>query len=386
MKSTSNAPVDICVITTIHRPFDGRIYERGIKSLLEAGLSVCLISPWQKPDHPWLEHQWITLSAPNRRIDRILHGFRTFQAAWKQPALVYHFHDIDFILWAVLLKFFKCVPVVYDCHENYPIEVEHDKAWIPSFLRSFLSRMTRKIENWATKKLGYCIAVVPHQVTRFSKLGVRTVLVRNYANWKPRRDLKHECALICTCGSLRPSYGINILVDISRELKRRNLNIPLIIADIFASDEIKENLKRTIENEQLPIIIFPKYKAKDVDALMTKACIGLAVEQDTPEKRLAIPTKLFEYMAMGLPVIASDLPNTRKIINKANCGILVASDHPRAYVNAAVSLLKNPEEFKAYQENGFKAVETIYSWDSEKKKLIDFFNDLIKIRKLNNRK
>ena len=81
---------------------------------------------------------------------------------------------------------------------------------------------------------------------------------------------------------------------------------------------------------------------------------------------------------MGLPIIASDLPYTRKILKEAGCGILVSPDKAKEYVDAAVYLLENPYKFKAFQESGFKVIESKYSWDNERKKLIELFNDLIK--------
>ena len=112
--------LDVAIITTIHPPFDGRIYERGLATLVQSGLSVCLISPWEKPDRPWLEHQWVRLPSPQSRGGRIWSSVLTLMAAWKRPARAYYFHDIDFLVWAVILKILKGRPVVYDCHENLP--------------------------------------------------------------------------------------------------------------------------------------------------------------------------------------------------------------------------------------------------------------------------
>lgn len=380
MNRTKKQAVDICIITTIHPPFDARIYERGLKSLIDSGFSVCLISPWQKPENPWAKHQWISLPFSKRRIDRILHGFKTFRAASKQPAKVYYFHDIDFILWAVFLKLLKSVSVVYDCHENFPQEVAYHKEWIPNLFRKLLSRLTHQIENWAVKKLGFCVVAVPSQIKRFSKLGVRLVLVRNITNLRIRRDFKHKKALICT-GSLSSSLQINLLINIAREIKNRKIDLPLVIADRFSSHKLKIYLTDTVEKEKLSITIHPSVMPKDIDKLLSEACIGITVEQNTPSKRLAIPTKVFEYMAMGLPIIASDLPETRKILNQANCGILVSPDQPEEYVDAAVHLIENPSEYNIFQQNGFRAIQSTYNWNKEKNKLVQFFNDLIRNNK-----
>jgi glycosyltransferase involved in cell wall biosynthesis len=368
--------IDVGIITTIHPPFDGRIYERTLAALIDSGLSVCLISPWKKPDRPWLAHEWVIISAPRKRLGRIRTDFQAFSAARKLPARAYYFHDLDFLPWAVALKYLKGRPVVYDCHENYPEEIRSNKGWIPPFLRPPISLLIRRLEDWAVKKLGVSVVVVPHQVERFSKLGVRTVLVQNYPQWEPHPDLQHERALIYS-GSISPAYGAAVLLGIGRELEKRNLDFPLIIVDRFSSGDLKAEFETAIRNENIPIIIRPPVKARDMDILLRQACLGLSTDQDSAEKRLARPTKIFEYMAMGLPVIASSLPNARDIIATAGCGVTVAPHLASEYVDAAVSLLEDPGRFRRFQENGFRAVATRYHWRFEQPKLSGLFKELV---------
>jgi len=373
--------VDVCVITTIHAEYDARIYERGLQALVDAGFSVCLVSPWRRPEKPWIDHKWVTLSPPLKRSHRIIHGLKTFLAALKQPAKSYHFHDIDFLLWGTLLHLIKNIPVVYDCHENYPEEIRYGKLWIPSFLRSLLSIIAKKCEDIAVRIIKYCVVVVPYQEDRFSCLGAHTVLVRNFANWPARRDLSHDHAVICT-GSLSPSYGVYILIEIAREIKKAGLKIPLILADRFESNELKKDVLAIIEKEDLKVSVHPRVLPNEMDFLLSKGCIALAVEQDSPQKRIAYPTKLFEYMAMGLPIIASDLPYTKELVEKVGCGVTVTSNKAKAYVDAINSMLKNPEKMNRYRENGFKAVENNYNWFRERNKLVSLFEKLLQ-KKLN---
>jgi hypothetical protein len=366
---------DVCEITTIHRPFDARIYERSFKCLSENGFTVCLISTWDKPDNFACE-QWISVAPPKNRTGRLLHGFKVFRCAMRQQVKAYHFHDIDFLLWGILLKILKRVPVVYDCHENYPIEIRHHKEWISPILRPPLALLARLIEDCAVRYFKHCVVVVPYQVQRFSKLGANIALVRNFANLVPKRDLTHGKALICS-GSISVSYGAEILLNIGRVLRKRNIDLKLIVADRFISNDLKNRFCETVENEHLPIDIHPNVKPSMIDTFLSKGFIGIAVEQNTPEKTLAIPTKLFEYMATGLPIIASDLPLTKEIIHNSKSGITVTSDDANQYVDAVEYLLSNPLVFSEMREHGFNAIENEYSWKNEKETLVKFFKGIV---------
>lgn len=178
-------------------------------------------------------------------------------------------------------------------------------------------------------------------------------------------------------GGLSKTYGSDVLLGIAREIKRRKLTLPLILTDRFSDGREKASFQECIEQERLDIRVLPRVPADQLASYAAQACIGLAVEQPTPERLLALPTKLFEYMAYGLPVVASDLPLTREILQTAKCGILVSPAEPSAYVDAMESILQDHAKRSAMIESGFNAIEQHYSWDKEKNALISFFESFL---------
>lgn len=367
---------DICVITTIHPPWDARVYFRETVALAEAGFQMTFISTWPEDPDRLPNIRWVATPAPTRRVERLIHGFRTFQAALRERPRAYHFHDLDFLPWAVLLKWVRRVPVVYDCHENYPEEILHNKPWIPPLLRRFLAGAVRGFEGISVRILHWVIAPVPSIAAKFEAMGASCTMVRNVANLRPRRDLAHEAGLLYL-GSLSESYGLDTLLEVMRQLKARGVAIPLIVTDKFGSPEIQGRIEEAVEKEGLPIRVMPRISANRLDEYARLANIALATEQPTPERILALPTKLFEYMAYGLPMVASDLPLTREVVERAGCGILVPPADAGAYVEAILRLHRDEILRRKHVEAGFAAVGGEYSWDQEKRELQALFQNLL---------
>ena len=89
------------------------------------------------------------------------------------------------------------------------------------------------------------------------------------------------------------------------------------------------------------------------------------------------PNKLYEYMAAGLPVIASDFSHWREIIAAANCGLLVDPLDSSAIARAIEYIFAHPEEAAAMGERGRRAVAERYNWAGERRKLVAGYDRLV---------
>ena len=98
---------------------------------------------------------------------------------------------------------------------------------------------------------------------------------------------------------------------------------------------------------------------------------GLVVLKPVEHEMLTLPIKLFEYMAAGVPVIASDFPLWREIVVSAGCGVLVDPDKPEEIAAAMRWMLENPEETETMGLRGRAAVLKQFNWDNEAETLID---------------
>jgi glycosyltransferase involved in cell wall biosynthesis len=113
-----------------------------------------------------------------------------------------------------------------------------------------------------------------------------------------------------------------------------------------------------------------------VAGVMGRACAGLVTLLPTASYRDALPVKMFEYMAAGIPVIASDFPRWRAIVDAAECGLCVDPRDPAAIAAAIDRLAGDAALVRWMGANGRRAVEQHYNWRHEAQKLLRFYDDL----------
>jgi glycosyltransferase involved in cell wall biosynthesis len=88
--------------------------------------------------------------------------------------------------------------------------------------------------------------------------------------------------------------------------------------------------------------------------------------------------KLFEYMMMGLPILATDLQSYREIVVKENVGLCVDSTDPHAIAEGIMQLYRHPELVGAMKENALRLASERFNWDVEAPKLIRLYDELSK--------
>ena len=115
---------------------------------------------------------------------------------------------------------------------------------------------------------------------------------------------------------------------------------------------------------------------KEISEILGKTRIGMVTLLPTRAYVDSLPIKMFEYMAAGIPVIASNFPIWMEIIEKHMCGICVDPSNPQAIAEAVQYLMLHPEEAQSMGENGRKASLECYNWQIEAQKLTEFYRML----------
>jgi glycosyltransferase involved in cell wall biosynthesis len=242
-------------------------------------------------------------------------------------------------------------------------------------MRDPLSWLAERVENVACRLFSALVAATPAIAGRLRTFNGNTVVVQNFAlldevfrtvgpSWD-QRSLS-----VAYVGGITENRGIREMVE-AMGLLPQTCPADLKLAGSFSPAELRDRmvqLRGWERVEELGIL-----DRGGVARLLMQVRAGLVVLGPEPRYEVAYPVKMFEYMSAGIPVIASDFPLWRQIIEGAGCGLLVDPIDPKAIAHAIEYLLTHPQEAEAMGRRGREAVAAKYNWDREEKKLLELY-------------
>lgn len=377
----------VCHITTVHNVYDTRIFYKECLSLKNNGFEIYFIAPYDKKES-LNGVNIIPLKKYKNRLERIIFSnFLAFVEALKIKAQIYHFHDPEFIPWAYLLKIISKSRVIYDVHEDYYSAILL-KYWIPNFLRKLIGKIFDKIEKFFSKKFDAIIIAEEFYNEKFEKINKMVVKILNYpiiynSNNIMNLNIKRDNFNIIYSGTISEERGIwNILLGFNLLIKK-NKKVKLFLVGKFSNQKLLNEVENYIIDNNLNdnvIIIGGNnfVKREIIDNYYYYMDLGLVLLHNNPNYDRTMPTKFFEYMQFGLPVLASDFPLWREFFNKYKCGLTVNPEKPEEVSDKILYLIENQNERKKMGEIGKKLVFEYFNWNKEEKKLISLYKELLK--------
>jgi glycosyltransferase involved in cell wall biosynthesis len=366
-------------ITTVHKVFDVRIFFKECCSLAAAGYDVTLIAPHIR-DEVVQGVRIKALPIYRRRIKRFtLATWRAFIIARRLRAHLYHFHDPELIPAGLMLKFLGR-PVIYDIHEDLPRALMADsKDYIPQRLKKTVGFLAERFEHLAGRIFTALVPAWPKIAQRFEKRNSRTTIVFNYPVLE-EFDKNHSVgwsrrpASAAYIGGIAPERGIHKIIE-ALNLLPTSKSTHLILAGRFRPPRLEDDIR------SLPGWRRVDYRGwvnrEQIAEILNQSKVGLLLFLPLEGSTNIYPIKLFEYMAAGIPVVASNFPLWKKIIEKHNCGICVDPNDIEAISQAIQNLINHPDDAVQMGANGRQAVEENYTWPSEEKKLILLYKQII---------
>ncbi|SHK16323.1 glycosyltransferase family 4 protein [Rhodothermus profundi] len=360
-------------LSTVHHPRDIRIFHKEARTLQQAGYSVEIVAPGER-DEVIEGIQIRALKGPNRGIRRFT---QTNREAWRRACaypqdVIFHLHDPELLFVGFALKR-RGYRVIYDVHEDTPLWLLY-QHWIPRLARRPLSRLFAYLEQRAVARLdGIVVATEPIQKRLRSP---RTIVVRNLplrAEFATDAGMPYaaRAPLVVYVGTLTRLRGIQEMIQAVALLNEQGCPVTLHLGGAFHPPTLQQ------EMERLPGWQYVRYAGwqtrEAVQQVLHRARVGLALIHPGKHYSHAYPTKLFEYMAAGIPVVASDLPLIREIVAPAEAGILVDPRDVRAIAEAIRWLLEHPGEAQAMGQRGRRLFLTSLHWEREAAKLLALY-------------
>ncbi|MDV2482604.1 glycosyltransferase family 4 protein [Methanoculleus sp. Wushi-C6] len=368
----------ICMLTSTHGPGDGRIFQKEAKSLAKEH-EVTIIAPSDRSGSSVADG--IRIVTVERPDSVALHPFtllRLLRACLAEDADVYHCHEPDALLIGVLAKYLKGKRLVYDIHEHWPSEIPFDlgiRNGTPG--QRMLSALVSRVEIALARRAEGTFAVSESVAARFRERGFDPLILSNYSIADldvPYNLDRNGRDLMFMAGNMQSFHGVDECVRAVERARERYPDVSLTLVGNVRED-LRERISGSGREGFVTSTGFLPYRA--MYERLSEGTAGLLVFQPTYYNiSIGLPNKLFDYMLIGLPVIASDLPEIRNIVTRADCGILVDPGSVEEIADAIAYLFDHPDEARRMGANGRRAVLERYNWSAMEADLLRMYRGL----------
>jgi glycosyltransferase involved in cell wall biosynthesis len=295
---------------------------------------------------------------------------RILRTALALDAGIVHLHDPELIPIGLWLRRAGRV-VVFDSHEDYPVQFRY-KPYLPAWIGGVLGASMDRIQRFAFPRFDAIVAATPGIGDSLGGQCRRVVSVSNFPmleEWSaepPGAGSRRRA--VCYVGGLAASRGA---LQMIRAIERCVSDVPLRMCGAFAPASLRHACEQ--EPGWRRVEYLGVVGRSGVAAALATSFAGLVVLHPQRNYRESQPIKLFEYMAAGVPVICSDFPAFRSIVETHRCGICVDPLDPIAIAAAIDRLAGDPAFAAELGENGRRAAERTFNWASEERKLLDLY-------------
>lgn len=367
----------ICHVTSAHPPEDGRIFRRACVSAANSGYETYLVEQGETHDKNGVHIVGIGKpEKPGRFYRMTIFAKKAYEKAKDIDADLYQLHDPELLPYAKKLKLMGKA-VIFDSHEDY-VSQFRNKPYLPKIasvlLSKWFSSYSRKIYGMID---GLTYPGNDEYKSVYDGLNKRVVSTDNLpwlCELYDRYDetIKREPNTACYVGGLDEVRGITQIIKACGAAQCK-----LYLAGNFSSEEYRKSLEKM--DEYSCVDYLGMIGREEVVSLLQKVSVGLCMLLDVGQyyKMQNLPTKVYEYMSMSMPVVINNSPFNVKINNELHIGYCVNPMDVDSTSKTIRSLLDNQDICKGYGENGRAAIKNRFCWDREQEKLISMYREIL---------
>ncbi|MGI4717273.1 MAG: glycosyltransferase family 4 protein [Janthinobacterium lividum] len=364
-------------LTSAHPRNDTRIFIKQCRTLAAHGYDVTLVVADDQGEE---RREGVTITDVGRLPGRIKRIFTTTRRvrdkALSLDADIYQLHDPELLPVGLALKR-RGKKVIFDSHEDVPRQLL-SKPYLGPVSSRVLSLAFALVERYACSRFDGIIAATPFIRDKFLKFKPGTVDVNNFplvGELENAAPWSHKRSEVCYVGGIGEIRGIRELVTAGRHLQSA---ARINLVGKFSEPSVEAEVRADPGWQRVNELGF--LDRAGVRGVMERSLAGIVTFHRLPNHVDSHPTKMFEYMSAGIPVIASDFPLWREIIEGNGCGICVDPADPGAIAAAIDHLAAHPGQAREMGENGRRAVLKEYNWTVQARKLTDFYGALSHVR------
>ena len=366
-------------LTSCHPVFDNRVFYKECRSMAAAGFDVVYVVP----HHEDLVVDGVRIHAIPKPTNRIQRVFTTilnvYDAAIREDADLYHFHDPELAIVGMLLRA-RGKPVIYDIHEDYYTSIKQ-KTYMNPLLRPVLARLCAAVEDRLPNFFDIVLAEryyakrfpMGHNVLNYPIIDH----FQSGPTYDPSSSRRPRLLYTGFIGEDRGVFHhaniVNLVPDVEVHMIGMCGEAVATKAFEIAGDNgdrlIIEGVGEYVPHQR----ILDKYNQGGWLA-------GLAVFPQTPHYYQKELTKFYEYMTNGMPTICSDFPVWKSLVQDNGFGLCVNPSKPDELASAITRLIDHPDQATAISDRGRQAVQDEYNWDTQANALAALYRRILEGR------
>ncbi len=358
-----------------------RVTHKVGKSLREAGYRVSWVGPGSDAFSGAYGIEFHCYRPLPGRMGRLLnHVLAAATATRLAKADVYYAVEPDSAVISLAVARLRQARVVFDIHEVYHDEVL--RGWVSGRTRRIASRMVLAAMRWICRRADLVVAVSRTVLRFYESNHTRSMVVHNIAPatlWSapPARILENDRGdIVVMHGWTGPDRGEAVSLAAAREAcERLGRRVRVLMIEDPAEAGRNGGGVRALAKRlgaEASLAVTAPVPHVQMPGLLSECDIGLlAVPRSFGVN--ALPNRLFEYMAVGLPIIAPHYGiEVRSVVEATGCGVLTDCEDPKAVADALVALVSHPERAREMGAAGRVAFRERYNWEREVRPLLDW--------------